>query len=138
MIRKSKRGGNPIPVKARKPAKKKEPSELEETLLYQLRIAGFPVPTRQLMFAKGIGRRWLWDFSWDDIKLAVEVQGGIWMRHGAHNTGAAIIRDAEKANEAVLLGWTVLHVTELHIREGQALIWIARAMRKLGYCIPYE
>lgn len=92
------------------------------------------MPERQTMFAKKIGRKWLFDFAWPDVKLAVEVQGGIWMKHGAHNTGTAITRDAEKGNEAALLGWMVLHVTREHIEEGQALTWIRRALdqRKLG------
>lgn len=107
-------------------------SELEEALLLQIRAAALPIPQRQQQISRNIGRRWQWDFTWPDVKLAVEVQGGIWMRRGAHNTGAAIMRDAEKSNEATLSGWTVLHVTGEHIDDGQALVWIDRALRNLA------
>lgn len=38
---------------------------------------------------------------------ALEVEGGIWTR-GAHGRGSGIVRDIEKYNEAVALGWKVL------------------------------
>lgn len=104
-------------------------SEAEATLYLQLRTTTLPLPERQVAFAKAIRRKWLFDFAWPDIKLAVEVQGGIWMRRGAHNTGTAITRDCEKGNEAILLGWTVLHVTTDQVDNLQALDWIIRAYR---------
>lgn len=111
-------------------------SELEQTLWLQLRCAGLPMPERQVMFAKNIGRRWLFDFAWIDARLAVEVQGGIWMAKGAHNTGKAIMRDAEKLANAVLLGWRVLYVTKEHIDNLQALDWIKRALDQRRENVP--
>jgi hypothetical protein len=109
----------------------KPASELEETLLLQLRVAGFPIPEREYPFPNKTRHRWRWDFSWNDIMLAVEVQGGLHLKRGAHNTAAGITRDIEKANEAILLGWTVIHCTKDHIDSGQAVQWIERAWARL-------
>lgn len=56
-------------------------------------------------------RKWRFDCAWVDQKIAVEIEGGIWRRKGAHNTGLAITRDIEKSNAALLLGWRVLRFT---------------------------
>jgi len=55
-------------------------------------------------------RKWEFDFAWPDQKLAVEIEGGIWIR-GRHNRGAGYEQDCEKYNQAVLLGWRVLRFT---------------------------
>ena len=56
-------------------------------------------------------RRWRLDFGHQVAKVGVEIQGGIWMRKGAHNTGAAIMRDCEKLREAAFLGWVIFPIT---------------------------
>lgn len=53
-------------------------------------------------------RKWRFDFAWPVQMVALEVEGGIWMRKGAHNTGKAILRDIEKYNTATIMGWKVL------------------------------
>ena len=56
-------------------------------------------------------RKWRFDFAWvdSDSKVALEVDGGVWTR-GAHGRGSGIVRDIEKGNAAVMLGWRVLRV----------------------------
>ncbi|OQC42289.1 MAG: hypothetical protein BWX64_00306 [Acidobacteria bacterium ADurb.Bin051] len=71
-------------------------------------------------------RRWRFDFAWPLERLAVEVQGGVWIA-GRHSGGRGQIADCEKLAAAVLEGWRVLYVTSPHIRSGVALNWIARA-----------
>ena len=56
-------------------------------------------------------RKWRLDFAWPRQRVAVEIQGGIWMRKGGHNTGRGISRDAEKLNEAQFLGWRIFQLT---------------------------
>lgn len=68
------------------------------------------MPTQQHEFAKHIGRKWRWDFSWPHLMVSVEIMGGTWMR-GGHSRGAGQQRDFEKQNAAVTMGWSVLLYT---------------------------
>lgn len=43
--------------------------------------------------------------------LAIELEGGIWLKKSGHNTGTGISRDIEKYNTAQLLGWKVFRLT---------------------------
>ncbi len=65
-------------------------------------------------------RKWRSDFALLREKLLVEIEGGIWLRKGAHNTGVAITRDCEKYNAAALLGWAVMRFTTDMVRNGEA------------------
>lgn len=102
-------------------------SDLEETLVMQLRAAGIPEPVREYRFAPL--RRWRADFAWPDASLLVEVEGGHW-QGGRHTRGSGFDRDAEKYNEASLLAWRLVRVTSTHIKSGQAIEWIKRALEK--------
>ena len=64
------------------------------------------------------GRRFSWDFVIYKSRkpiLGVEIQGGIWMRRGAHNTGKAINRDSEKSCLGLSLGIPTLPVTDANM-----------------------
>lgn len=74
------------------------------------------------------GRLFRWDFAFPEARLMVEVHGGIWMAKGAHNTGAAITRDAEKGAYAAGLGWRSFAVTGEQITNGDAFAWIKKAL----------
>jgi hypothetical protein len=52
------------------------PSKLEEHFYNMVISSGIQVPTREYVFAPP--RKWRFDFAWPDIKLAVEINGGIW------------------------------------------------------------
>lgn len=52
-------------------------------------------------------RKWRFDFAWLEQKVALEVEGGIWIG-GGHNRGKGFAKDIEKYNEAVRLGWRVV------------------------------
>ncbi len=71
-------------------------------------------------------RLWRFDFAFPGELVAVEVQGGIHI-HGGHTRGAQYEKDREKMNEAQLLGWIVLEVTDAHIKSGRALQWVEKA-----------
>jgi len=57
------------------------------------------------------GRKFRFDFAWADQKVALEIDGGIWMKRGGHTTGTGKRRDCEKDFEAALQGWTVIRWT---------------------------
>jgi hypothetical protein len=61
------------------------------------------------------------DFAWPDARVAVEIQGGTWVK-GGHSTGAGIRRDVTKSNLAQLSGWACLALTADMIEPS----WLAR------------
>lgn len=120
-------------------------SELEEILANQIAFAGLPEPEREYRFAAmliGLGpglrlrfavtnlKDWRFDFAWPAQMLAVEIEGGIWLRSkGRHTGGVGFTEDCTKYNEAMLMGWRVLRVVGEWVRSGEALALIERALR---------
>ena len=90
-----------------------------------LEAAGLPVPIREHRFAPP--RRWRFDLAWPSLRLALEIEGGVWTG-GRHVRGAGFERDAEKYNAATLAGWRVLRVTTGMIRDGRALVLLEQAL----------
>jgi len=91
----------------------------------QILAAGLPVPSVEMRFHPV--RRWRFDIAFVEQRLAVEIQGGVW-RGGRHTSGSGYSRDAERLAEAQILGWRLLYVTPDHIKSGQAVDWIRRAL----------
>lgn len=89
-------------------------------------MTGTVLPVTELVFAAP--RRWRFDLAWPDRMLAVEVEGGIWLRGGHHTSGKGFMSDLEKYNTATLLGWRLLRVTPAMIDDGSALTLIERAL----------
>lgn len=104
-----------------------ERTKLEDALAFQMKAAGLPIPEREWRFHPE--RRWRFDFAWPGDKLAVEVEGGIFV-HGRHSRGAGILGDIEKANAATIMGWRIIRVAGPHIKSGEALQWIEGALRE--------
>lgn len=55
-------------------------------------------------------RRWRFDYAFPALKVAVEVDGGVWSG-GRHINPAGYINDMEKLNTAASMGWLVLRIT---------------------------
>jgi len=53
-------------------------------------------------------RKWRFDYAWPLVKLALEIEGGIWTQ-GRHTRGAGAMEDLEKYSEAAILGWRVIY-----------------------------
>jgi len=100
-------------------------SALEDRLLFQIKACRLPAPEREYVFAKP--RKWRFDFAWPAMLVAVECEGAVWTG-GRHVTGQGFTADCEKYNTAALRGWVVLRVTDAHVKSGQALAWIERAL----------
>ncbi len=87
-----------------------------ERLLYE--ILNDAYPGRWEQEHKGInGRKFRFDCANPQEKIAIEIEGGIWMPKGAHNTGIAMSKDMEKYNLAVLEGWKILRYTPECLRK---------------------
>lgn len=92
-------------------------SNLEEEFALLLRYHKFPVPQREYKFYPS--RRWRFDFAWPEQKIAVEIEGGVWI-NGRHNRASGFVKDLEKYNIATIEGWKVLRFTSTEIDNGEA------------------
>lgn len=90
-----------------------------------MRVSKLPPPESEYRFLDD--RRFRFDFAWPSRMVAVEVEGGVWTG-GRHNRGSGYIKDCEKYNLAALAGWKVLRFTGEHMKSGEALGWLQRAL----------
>lgn len=100
------------------------------------------IPLSQFMFderPKGERKQWRFDCCFPSIKLAIEIHGGTSMGQkwkkgkeplGAHNTADGMKNDCEKVCFATIQGWSVMQVTDAHVRSGEAVKWFADAARR--------
>ena len=65
-------------------------------------------------------RRFRFDFALLEHKIAVEVDGGMWMK-GGHTSGVGASRDREKDELALRDGWTVYRCTPEMVKKGSAI-----------------
>jgi very-short-patch-repair endonuclease len=111
----------------------KGPSDLEVLFANLWAIAGDRTrrPVREYRFAENRG--WRFDFAWPDsgVKVAVELEGGVWTG-GRHTRGAGFIADCEKYNFASEIGWVVLRYTrdDLEKRSVQTIQQIRRVIER--------
>lgn len=74
-------------------------------------------------------RRFLVDFAWTELKISVEVEGGVF-NHGWHMTISGYLKDIEKANLAALNGWLHLRYAADKVRNGTAIDQIKQAIKQ--------
>ena len=101
-------------------------SELEEEFRRQIILSVLPIPNMEYKFEPK--RRWRFDFAWPFYRIALEIEGGTWVR-GRHSRGAGMRADCEKYNAAVLAGWKVLRVTSDMVKDGSALNLVEQALQ---------
>lgn len=96
--------------------------------------AGLPPPMPEYRFATDLFRKWQFDFAFPPWLVALEVEGGIWRRGGgAHSHPSGILRDIEKYNAAVLLGWRVLRILPEHLNDTGTIVSIEKLLRMSGW-----
>lgn len=67
-------------------------------------------------------RRWRFDFAILPCFLAIEIQGGTYLRHRTgHTTAKGHQNDVDKHNAAIELGWTMLYFTTKDLKGKKAL-----------------
>src|SRR5208282_928271 len=99
----------------------------EEAFLTWVKRLNLPEPKRNYVFSTE--RRFEIDFAWPEHgQLGCEIDGGIWRKGGGAHTGAGHLRDIEKGNMLLDLGWRVYHFTPPQCRSGAAAQHIARAL----------
>ena len=87
---------------------------------------GWPVPEAEVRFHPT--RKWRFDWAWAEQKLALEIDGGVWVR-GAHGRGTGIVRDQEKGREAAALGWRIIRCQPKELYSPGVLDAIHRALQ---------
>ena len=101
-------------------------SKLESDLEGQLKVLNIGYE-REFRFDSR--RRWRCDFRLANC-LLVECEGTTFYGNhlGRHQSAKGFDADCEKYAEALCQGWRVLRVTAKHIKSGQAIAWIERAI----------
>ena len=92
--------------------------------------AGHPAPEEEYRFSPP--RRWRLDFAWPGLKLAVEIEGGMWIQ-GRHTRGSGFAGDMEKYNALALMRWWLLRFTPQEVKTGKAARVILDWMDSQGY-----
>jgi hypothetical protein len=78
-------------------------------------------------------RGWRFDWAWlmllSGKNLALELDGGTWIKGGGgHNTGQGYQDDRIKDAEAMCLGWRVLRVTTQDWESGRVWGWLEKLL----------
>lgn len=102
---------------------------LTDKMLTQIHEAGLPDPELEHRFHPE--RRWRMDMVWVGLMIALEVEGGTWIR-GRHNRPQGYSNDCEKYSEAAILGWIVIRVTADMIKSGKAIDLLKRAIEAVS------
>lgn len=72
-------------------------------------------------------REWRFDYAIPELKIALEVEGGIW-NAGRHVRLDGFRRDMEKYNEAAALGWLLIRVIPNELLSVNTLQLLIRAI----------
>lgn len=103
-------------------------TEERNALLFLALLDSFGVkkPVREYRFHET--RKFRFDFAWIEEKLAVEIEGGIWI-NGGHNRGVGYSKDMEKYNLATLRGWKVLRFAPKDIKNENTYAMIRECLK---------
>ena len=106
-----------------------EREKWERLLRQHIKAAGLPDMAEQHQFHPE--RKWRLDFAYPELRLGIEVEGGIWRKGGgAHSHPINIERDIEKHNALVMLRWTVFRFTPQIITSGAGLRMVEEWMKR--------
>ena len=73
-------------------------------------------------------RKWRFDVAFPAVKVAWEIEGGVWT-YGRHNNATGFLKDCEKYNTAVSMGWRILRSPWEWAQDGTMLPIIIETVR---------
>ena len=91
---------------------------MKSSKLNPLALLGHRIPSPTAEFKFHPIRKWRADYCWQDAMLIVELEGGVFIA-GRHSRGLGMIKDMEKYNAAIELGYVVLRYSPTHIDYAQ-------------------
>lgn len=97
--------------------------------LFRLQVAGVAIPQPEPEYRFHPTRLWRIDFAWPDLKLAVEIEGGIWTQ-GRHTRGSGVRGDMDKYNALAAMGWRLLRFDGEAVRSGAAVMFVESVVRE--------
>lgn len=98
---------------------KNKRTPIEDAMAKALREANINSFSRNCPFIQG--RRYQADFWFPRLKLALEVDGGVWMNKSGHTSGSGYTSDRERDVEALLQGIITVRYTSDQVRSGYAI-----------------
>lgn len=95
------------------------------------KITGY---VKEWLFAADWGKKWRSDFAFIPEKVAVEVQGGIYIQ-GRHLRPAGYLLECEKREAYLILGWKLYEIPGPWILKGNRRIWDERIKNTLLFLL---
>jgi very-short-patch-repair endonuclease len=86
---------------------------------------GVEPPVKEYKFLEK--RKFRFDYAWKEKKLAIEIEGGVWVQ-GRHTRGAGYIKDMEKYNLATKDGWRLLRFTHQDFKKMETYQFIKECL----------
>ena len=110
-------------------AKNRILSEAEESFYLAMRALKHPLPEREYVFHPT--RKFRFDFAWPDLKVALEVEGGVGGKgKSRHTTFTGLENDCIKYALAAQEGWRLYRFTTKQVLNGTALMFIEEEFRR--------
>lgn len=124
--------------------KKSSRSTQEDEFAFQCRAFKLPEPARDHRFALELGRQWRFDFAFVREKLAVEIEGVVFVMAtvggskrlvsmGRHTHPDGFREDCRKYAAAAQLGWTLLRFEAAQVGTGEAIELTQRVLAARGW-----
>lgn len=84
-------------------------------------IEEMPTPLPEYKFDEN--RRWRFDYAFPELKLAIEINGGV------HRIKNKYLRDLEKLNAAAIQGWMVIQIDNNQVKNLSCLNTVLKAIK---------
>lgn len=104
-----------------------DPNSPAERFARRWQNAGGPELTREHKFHPT--RDWRFDFAHLPSRIAIEIDGGVWIK-GRHQTPSGFIGDCHKFNNCASLGWRLFRLTTDMLDDGATIPLILAAVRE--------
>lgn len=101
--------------------------DASDNLFFEIKVLGWPLPLREYRFDKV--RKWRFDLAYPEKSIAIEIEGGVFLRKGGHTSGVGYTKNLEKYNAATLAGWKLFRFTPAHIKSGYAREILEQALK---------
>jgi len=99
-----------------------KPTALES--LFGLQLKAYKLEGFEAEYFFHPERRWRFDYANEALRIAVELQGGIFGKKSGHNSGVGIRNGMEKLNEAQRHGWVVYQFYVDDVKSGAAIQYL--------------